>query len=118
MRTRRSRFFARPRVESLESRRLLATLYVDNPGDYVITTDQGAAGLDNGDTVTWDPGAGSAHGGPVTGLTFGTDAFGTIGGAVTAAASGDTIRVAGGTFNELVNVSTTLNLLGNQTGVC
>ena len=55
-----------------------ATRYVDNPGDYAITTDQGAPGLDNGDTVAWNPGANSAHGSAVSGLTFGADAFGTI----------------------------------------
>ena len=32
---------------------MLATLYVDNPGDFAITTDQGAPGFDAGDTVTW-----------------------------------------------------------------
>src|SRR5262245_2861931 len=77
--------------ETLEDRRLLATLYVDNPGDFVITTDQGAPGLDNGDTVTWNPGAGSQHGPAVTGLTFGTNAFSTIQSAVTAATAGDTL---------------------------
>ncbi len=113
----RLRFLSRPTVENLEDRRLLAILYVDNPGDYTITTDQGAAGLDNGDTVTFNPGAGSQHGGPVAGLTFGTNAFSTIGSAVTAATAGDTVRVGPGTFTEAVNVSKQLFVLGNQNGV-
>ena len=113
----RLRFLSRPTVENLEDRRLLAILYVDNLGDYTITTDQGAAGLDNGDTVTFNPGAGSQHGGPVAGLTFGTNAFSTIGSAVTAATAGDTVRVGPGTFTEAVNVSKQLFVLGNQNGV-
>src|SRR5262245_32054472 len=106
-------------VESLETRVVPAvTLYVDNPNDFVIDSDQGAIGvLDNGDGVTWNPGAGSAHGGPVSGLVFGTTAFGTVGSAVNAAVAGDTIRVAGGSFAESVNVNHQLTLLGNQFGV-
>jgi nitrous oxidase accessory protein NosD len=91
-------------------------LYVDNPGDFFITNDQGAAGLDNGDTVDWNPGLGGSHS-PQTGLIFGTDAFGSIQAAVTAATAGDTINVAGGTFSELVNVNKSLLLRGNQFGV-
>jgi hypothetical protein len=94
-----------------------ATLYVDNPGDYIITNDQGAAGLDCGDTVTWDPGAGSQHGAAVGGLIYCTNAFGTIQDAVNAATAGDTIRVAGGTFSELVTVNKQLFILGNQVGL-
>src|SRR5262245_45300396 len=78
---RRSRFLSRLRVERLEDRRLLAVLYVDNPGDYIVTTDTAPPGISNGDTVTWNPGTGSQHGGPVAGLTFGTNAFSTIQGA-------------------------------------
>jgi uncharacterized repeat protein (TIGR01451 family) len=112
---RRLRFLGR--FESLEDRRLLATLYVDNPGDFVITTDTAPGGLSNGDTVTFNPGAGSQHGGAVAGLTFGTNAFGTIQGAVNAATAGDTVRVGPGTFVEGVNVNKQLSVLGNQVGV-
>src|SRR5205085_4934292 len=77
-----------------------ATLYVDNTADYAITNDVAPAGFSTGDTVTWNPGPGSAHGGSVAGLIVGTNAFDTIQGAVNAAAPGDTIRVAPGTFNE------------------
>ena len=91
---------------------------MDNPGDYIITTDQGAGGLDNGDTVTWNPGPGSAHGGPVAGLTFGTHAFSTIQDAVNAAVDGaDAIRVGPGTFSQLVTINKTVDLFGNQVGV-
>jgi SdrD B-like domain/Right handed beta helix region/Carboxypeptidase regulatory-like domain/FG-GAP-like repeat/Prealbumin-like fold domain len=108
---------ARLQLERLESRITPSTRFVDNPGDFIITTDQGTLGvLDSGDTVTWNPGAGSQHGGPVAGLTFGTDAFDTIQGAVNAAAAGDTIRVAGGTFSELVSVNKSVTLFGNQVG--
>src|SRR5439155_21497868 len=65
---------------------------------------------------TWDPGAGSQHGGAVAGLTFGTNAFSTIQSAVTAASAGDTIRVGPGTFAEGVNVSKQLFVFGNQVG--
>ena len=104
-------------VEGLEDRRLLATLYVDNAADFDVTTDQGAAGLSAGDTVTWDPGAGSQHGSAVAGLTFGTDAFSSIQDAVNAADPGDEIRVGPGTFTEQVTVNEQVSLLGNQVGV-
>src|SRR5262249_3754120 len=70
---------ARLRLQALEDRLAPATLYIDNPaagnaiaagfsGDFQVTNDQGAIGtLDSGDTVTWSPGAGSAHGTAVTG---------------------------------------------------
>jgi hypothetical protein len=126
---RRARFFAaserslfrkrRLLVESLEARQMLATLYVDNAGDFAITNDQGGAGLDNGDTVTWSPGAGSQHGAAVAGLIFGASAFATIQSAVNAAnvAGGDVIRVAAGTFSELVTVERPVQIFGNQVGV-
>src|SRR5262245_44830057 len=88
-RHKRLQFVSRINLEQLEDRRLLATLYVDNALDYAITTDTAPNGLSNGDTVTWNPGAGSQHGSPVTGLTFGTNAFSTIQAAVNAAAAGD-----------------------------
>ncbi len=106
------------RVEGLEERRLLATFYVDDPTGFTITGEQGAAGLDAGDTVTWDPDPGSAHSPtPVAGLTFGTNAFTSIQAAVDAATAGDTIKVGSGTFAETVDVNKQLFLLGNQMDV-
>ena len=87
--------------------------YVDNPSDYIITTDNAPPGLSNGDIVTF---SGGNHG-VVGGLVFGTNAFGTIQSAVDAAAAGDLIRVAPGTFAELVTVNKSLVLWGNQFGV-
>src|SRR5262245_63920353 len=89
-------------LEVLEGREVPAVLFVDNAADFTVTTDQGALGLDVGDTVTWTPGAGSAHGAPVQNLTLGTNAFTTIQAAVSKAAAGDTIRVGSGTFAENV----------------
>src|SRR4029078_12702652 len=108
----RSRHFFEP----LEDRRLLTTLFVENPSGFAITTDTAPSGLSPGDTVTWDPGAGSQHGGPVAGLTFGGNAFSTIQSAVNAARRGYRTRVAGGTFVEGVNINKQLFVLGNQTG--
>jgi uncharacterized repeat protein (TIGR01451 family) len=106
------------RCESLESRALLATLYVDNAADYTITNDADSNGTPtNGDTVTWNPGAGSQHGAAVAGLVVGTTAFTSIQAAVTASTAGDTIRVGPGTFAEGVNINKQLTVLGNQTGL-
>ncbi len=80
------------RGEQLEDRRVLATFYLDD--NYLITNDQGAAGLDAGDEVTW--GVGSAE--ETAGLIFGTNAFGAFLDALGAAGDGDTIKVGEGTF--------------------
>ncbi len=89
--------------ERLEDRTLLSTFYVDNAADYVITNNQGGAGLDAGDKVTWDTAA-THPAGPVANLTFGVDAFASIKDAVDAANGSsdpsDTIDVAAGTFME------------------
>ena len=85
---RRSLFSKRLTVEALEFRRLLATLFVENPAGYSITTDTAPAGLSAGDTVTWNPGTGSQHGGPVAGLTFRRQRLSTIQWAVNAASGG------------------------------
>lgn len=72
--------------------------YVDDlAGDYTITTDRGASGLDVGDTVTWN---GTSQGGPVTGLIFGTDAFLSVTDGVNAVVSGSTLYIAAGTYKE------------------
>ena len=57
-----------------------ADFFVDDAGDYLITNDQGAQGLDFGDTVTFDP-----NGAGIAGLIFGERAFTTINDARTAA---------------------------------
>jgi parallel beta-helix repeat protein len=112
-------------AEPLEERQMLSLSYVDNPSDYTINAtthyagdwyvdvDQGTIGtLDMGDTVTWQKEAA----GQVTGLNFGTSAFGTIQSAINAAApSGDTINVAPGTYNEsqiIINKGLTLQGAG------
>src|SRR5262245_2881308 len=104
-------------VQCLESRETPAVLFVDNTSDFIVTTDQGAIGLDIGDTVTWSPGSGSAHGGQVQNLTLGTNAFTSVQAAVNAASAGDTIRVGSGTFTESVSVNKQITLLGNQFGI-
>lgn len=99
------------RLETLEDRLLLTARYVDNPADYTITTDTGAAGLSAGDTVTWNGAT------PVAGLIFGTTAFSTIQSAVTFATAGDTINVAAGNYAENVVIGKALHLLGAQSNV-
>ena len=71
--------------------------YVDEAADFVITTDNGTAGvLDAGDVVTWQPTAGP----DVTGLVFGTTAFTSIQAAVDAADVDGTVRIAAGNYAE------------------
>jgi hypothetical protein len=108
---------ARVCIEPLETRIAPATLFVDNAADLIITTDIGAVGLSTGDTVTWDPGAGSAHGAAVTGLIFGTTAFSTIASAITASIPNDQIKVGPGSFNETLTVNKALDIRGNQFNV-
>lgn len=92
------------------------TYYVDNPGEFIITTDNAPAGLSAGDIVTFSP-TGGRHS-AVAGLTFGTNAFATIQDAINTVSSAyDVIRVAGGTFAEFVTVNKSVVLLGNQYGV-
>lgn len=109
----RRRALAAPTVELLESRRVLATLYV--APSFAITNDVAPPGLSAGDTVTWDAGKPDQQ----TGLTFGTNAFSDIQTAVNAASSGDTIQVAAGLYqlSAAVNVTTPLTILGPQANV-
>lgn len=107
------------RSEDLEVRCLLSTFYVDEITNYVETTNGGGTPgvVDDGDTVTWDPGLGSAHGGPVANLTFGTDAFTTLTEAIGPAVDNDTILIGSGIFTEGVSITESLTILGNQTGI-
>ncbi|QGJ69306.1 Hypothetical protein PBC10988_9790 [Planctomycetales bacterium 10988] len=95
-------------IESLEARNLLTTFYADD--SYFIENDQGASGLDAGDTVTF------AHNEPgeVTGLIFGTDAFSTIQEAVDASTLNNTVLVGTGTFHENVTIDHGLTLQSTQ----
>ncbi len=92
MPTVRNRFT--PMVDRLEERETPATLYVDD--FFRITADTAPRGLSNGDTVIWDYGQYDQ----VSNLTFGTNAFRTVGDAVAAAGSGDTVMVAAGNYRE------------------
>ncbi len=65
--------------------------------DFTITTDQGTAGLDAGDQVTWN---GTSLGGPIVQLVFGVDAFTSVQSAVNATESDETVHIAGGTYLE------------------
>ena len=118
----------RPRLEQLEDRRLLSFSYVDDPGtyhidpgthyagDWFVETDQGTLGiLDAGDTVTWQKGV---SGKETSGLTWETDAFGTIQAAINAAASsGDTIYVAQGAYAEFLIIDRSVNIEGDGPAV-
>ena len=83
-----------PSLCRLEDRVTPATLYVDDL--YRITTNVGPGSLSPGDTVTWDYGQADQ----VAGLTYGANAFIKVRDAVAAAASGDTILVAAGSYTE------------------
>lgn len=75
-----------------------ADFFVDDAGDYLITNDQGAAGFDDGDTVTFDPG-----GFNIAGLIVGERAFTTINDGVAAARASFAARFADGdALNEVV----------------
>jgi hypothetical protein len=92
------------------------TYYVDNPGDFLITTDVAPAGLSAGDIVTFSPSGGVQT--QVAGLTFGTTTFATIQDAINAVTTAyDVINVAGGTFAEQVTINKSVVLRGNQYGV-
>lgn len=101
------------RIESLEDRRVLAVLYVANDSGFTDAAHPGSPQA--GDTVTWN--GGGQFTAPVSGLTFGTNAFDSINAAIADANSGDTIDVAPGTFSEQVNVNKSITLLGAQNGV-
>jgi len=106
----RQRIYRSGISEHLEQRTLLTTFYVDNAADFFIETNNGAGGLDNGDIVTWRQGTAEE----VTGLTFGTQAFESIPSAVGAAASGDVVQVAPGTFlhSGQMDINVPLTLIG------
>ncbi|HXT58942.1 MAG TPA: right-handed parallel beta-helix repeat-containing protein, partial [Pirellulales bacterium] len=103
----------RLKLEGLEERRVLATLYVDDA--FVIAHDVAPSGISAGDTVTWDAGQPDQQ----TGLIFGTNAFNTIQDAINAAGAGDTIDVARGAYDvtTAINVNKSLTIDGPQAGV-
>jgi autotransporter-associated beta strand protein len=92
------------RVEQLEDRRVLASML------YVDTTDIGGTDPNQAKFTTDGQPA-------VTGLTLGGDIFTTIGAAISAAQSGDTILVADGTYTEDVVVDRQLILSGANAGI-
>ncbi|QDU49563.1 golvesin C-terminal-like domain-containing protein [Gimesia panareensis] len=90
-------------TEVLEDRTLLTTFFVDD--DYTAASD--FTGTDT------DPGTGGDQN-----AVWNVTAFATIQEAVTAAAaSGDTIQVAAGTYNENITLSKQVDLVGAQAGV-
>lgn len=101
------RLFAEP----LEERALLSiTTFVDDFSNWSISVDQGAAGLDAGDTVVWQQGTAEE----VIDLTWGTDAFDSIQDAIDATDLDGTVRIAGGTYDQALNISQSLNLVGSS----
>ncbi len=68
---------------------------VANPAGFTITTDTGAAGLSDGDTVTWD-----ATSETVPGMVFGSNAFTSVQDAVDAVCADGTVRIAAGNYTE------------------
>ena len=99
-------------LEPLENRQLLSavpnTFYVAN-AFYDQTTGQSTAAPAAGDTVNWLASGSFAE---VDGLTFGANAFTSIQAAVNAAASGDTIDVAAGSYVENVDIASPISLVG------
>ena len=107
----RSRF-----VEVLEDRRLLSvtTAYVANAADFTDPSNPGNP--QPGDTVTWN--GGGQFTSPVTGLTFGVDAFTSIAAAVANVSSGGTVDVAPGTYDEhSIQLNQPITLNGPNFGV-
>ena len=89
------------------------TIYVDQSAEFVVTTDTGAAGLSNGDTVTWLGSPGTAD--DVTGLIFGHTAFASVQSAIDAVVfGGTTIQLAPGTYNENLTIDelVSINIAG------
>lgn len=102
-------------LETLEARRVLATGYVGEPSDFVITNDVAPLlVLSAGDTVTWNPGGAQHPAGEVQNLHFGSDAFTSIQSAIAAAGANDTIDVTSGVYNERLEVNKAdLKIVGN-----
>ena len=92
------------------------TLYVESPTKFTDATHPGAPV--NGDTVTWNPTAGTAFSatGPVANLIYGTNAFGSIGAAVAAAVGGEVVEVDAGSYTENVSITQAISLIGAGSG--
>ncbi|MGN6544027.1 MAG: hypothetical protein ACTHK7_03185, partial [Aureliella sp.] len=101
-------------LETLEARRVLATGYVGEPSDFVITNDVAPLSvLSAGDTVTWNPGGTQHPAGEVQNLQFGSDAFTAIKSAIVAAGANDTVEVTSGVYSERLEVNKTgLKIVG------
>ncbi len=99
-------------VEPLESRHLLtvATAWVND--NWTIDVDTGPAGLSAGDTVSTTD---SDGGGPVTGKTFGTDAFSTIPSGLAGLDPGGTLHVLNGSYSGATAINKGVDLLGHDT---
>ena len=89
----------------------LINFYVDAAADFIIDIDQGATGLDDGDEVTWNGLAG-----PVSGRTFGLNAFTSVQDAIDAADDGETVHIAQGIYNEgqTLIIDKSLSLVGSS----
>jgi hypothetical protein len=96
-------------LEPLEPRMLLsgALFYVND--NWHITLDTGTPGLSAGDTVD---NSGAGDDGALHDLTFGTNAFGTLAGALTVAASGDRIVLVSGSYAESATIAQGVSLEG------
>jgi len=91
-----------------------AIRYVEAPGDFTITTDNGDPGLTDDDIVSWP----DSRGGIVENLIFGTDAFSNITDAVAEALDGDDIFLGREEFNisGTIVIDKSLNFEGRGTG--
>lgn len=101
----------RPQLLLLEDRSTPATLYVSE----LFQDTTGAITPSVGDTVTFTTGSGM----PVTGLTYGTNAFESLAAAVAAANSGDTIQIGGETITTeaTINITKPLTIDGSEGGM-
>ena len=96
-------------LEPLEMRRMLSTTPVYLNDNWAIVTDNGAAGLDNGDIVS---NTGAGDDGTVLLKTFGTNAFNTLNSALAGVSTGGTINVLDGSYTGGVAVTQDVTLAG------
>jgi hypothetical protein len=82
--------------------------------NWVVTTDQGAGGLDAGDTVD---NSGAGDNGSLSGLIYGTNAFSTIADAQDAVGNGDTVHVVSGLYLDPATITKEITVEGDNAGV-